>query len=215
MPPEGPDPSRVFLALCVGWLIITGLVCAAIAPWEMAWAFLVVTSPLFFFAATWALVVPIAAVVVAVRRMIKRRYLQGLAWSGFPVLAVAIAMLGSRAGDAIYFVWHKAAYDAVVASAKAGKCTAEDFKARSVAVDSWDCDDPITIVFPWDGFLSQWWGVVYDAADEFAKRPRTRAAAWKSREIGDLLSCSWASFGVGNHYYIGSGSFASGPEGCQ
>lgn len=212
MIPAKPSTS---LKLCIGWLIITGGLSAVIAPFEMETAFFFVLSPLFFFVAIWLLVVPIAAVVVAVRTMTKRRYLQGLAWLGFPVLAAAIVILGSHAGDALYFVWHKSAYDAVVASAKAGKWAGEDLRAHGVVVLSWDCDGPITIVFRWEGLLDNWSGVVYDAADEFAKRPPARTAAWKSRDTGQLLSCSWASLGVGNHHYIGSGSFAGGPEGCQ
>ena len=214
MLPPRPGASPTIIAVCAICSIATGLA-VVFAASGLDW------MPFrgFTFTGVWLwlawLLVSFVAMIVAARRTIRGRYLLALAWLSIPVLAALMEIAGWRVGDALRFTWYKSAYDAVVASAKAGKCSGRDLKALGVAVDSWDCDDPITIVFPWDGFLSQWWGVVYDAADEFAKRPRRRAASWTHRNTGELLSCSWASFGVGNHYYIGSSSFATRPGGCE
>jgi hypothetical protein len=214
MSPGRPGASPIFVAVSAVCSVAAGLA-AAFAASGLDW----VPFRGFTFTAVWLwlawLTVSLVAMIVAARRLFSHRHLIGLAWLCVPVLAALMEIAGWRVGDALRFAWYKSTYDAVVASAKAGKCSGQDLKARGVAVDSWDCDDPITIVFPWDGFLSQWWGVVYDAADEFAKRPRKRIATWTHRRSGEFLSCSWASFGVGHHYYIAYGDYGTGPNGCD
>jgi hypothetical protein len=191
---------RSFVALCAIGLILAGLLVIAA---HVFWLALLFLGPVTLF----ALVISIAALVMALKTIFRRRYLMGLAWMGVLAFAATVAILGQHVSEVLHFATNKAAFDAVVTRAKAGKCDPEDIKSQDITVADWQCDDPMIIIFVWDSFLENWEGVVYDASDEFSKPPRERSAESKRHPIGKSLSCSSTSLSVGNHYYVGAGTF--------
>ena len=205
---KGRAPAAPFAWLCAAWLVASftlpgflslgallslgssGLIWPALAVW---------------------IAVPIAAFGMSIKRLWAGRYYRAAAWSLVPAAVVVLCLYGSVIGDVEAFWLNKASYDRVVADAAAGRCSSEDRQHWTVATDAFDCSEPIIIVFIWDGLLSSWSGIVYDAADQIIKSPNERSAAWKNREAGRLLSCSRAWLALGGHYYRAGGNFGGGP----
>jgi hypothetical protein len=154
----------------------------------------------------WA-IVPVVALVLAIKRLRGGNFGRAVAWLSLPAALVLFIFKGPVIGDAAQFWLNKRAYDRAVADAHAGKCAADDRRSWGVEIDGADCREPVTIIFAWGGFLSTWHGVVYDAADQIAKPPEERSGAWRNRDIGELLACSRVSFAFGNHYYRASGNY--------
>jgi hypothetical protein len=168
-------------------LTLSGLIWPALAVWIAA---------------------PIAAFVMGIQRLRARRYYHAGAWLMVPAAVIALFFYGSVAGAMAGFWLNKAAYDRVVSDAAAGRCSSEDRQHWNVAIDAFSCDEPLIVVFVWDGFLSSWNGVVYDAADQISKSPRERSKTWNDREVGKLLSCSRAWLALGGHYYRAGGDYS-------
>ncbi len=154
----------------------------------------------------WA-IVPVVALVLAIKRLRGGHFWRAAAWLSLPAALVLFCLKGPVIGDAAQFWLNKRAYDRAVADAHAGKCSADDRRTWGVDIGGADCHEPVTIIFAWGGFLSMWDGVVYDAADQIAKAPEARSESWRNRDIGELLACSRASFAFGNHYYRASGNY--------
>jgi hypothetical protein len=196
----------LFAFLAGAWLVIT-LVLPAVSTFRLLFAIVFVTHSIWPVLVAWA-IVPTVALILAVKRFRAQRFAASIAWLGVPAAAILIYFAGTTIGDRVHFWIEKSSYDRVLADAHAGKCEAGDHKPWGVAIDAIDCHDPITVVFIWDGFLSAWNGVIYDAADEIAKLPEDRSEGWRSREIGKLLGCSGATYAFGAHYYRAGGDYA-------
>ena len=158
--------------------------------------------------------VPVGALLLGIKRFRKGRYRSGLGWLTILAASILLCFHGRSLGETLRFQWNKPSYDRVVADARAGRCAKADQKHWNVDIDAVDCSDPVTVIFVWDGFLSMWNGVIYDAGDQIAKTSRDRSPAWKNRAIGHLLSCSGTSRSLGGHYYLAGGNYTSGTDEC-
>jgi hypothetical protein len=159
--------------------------------------------------------VPVYALVLSAFSFHRKRYRLASGLLLVPGICVLLVLDGRDWGERVWFELHRASYDKVVAQARAGRCNPSDWKQIDVAVDGIDCGPPITIVFPWSGFLSSWWGVVSDAGEQIVRAPKDRNETWKRREIGGLLSCSGGGRSFGSHYYRAGGSYTSGTNECD
>lgn len=203
---------RGFSIVCGVWFIAS-LTVRSLPGSEYLLFLLLVTGGVWFAVFLWT-IVPAIAIFLAINRIVTRQYRSAAGWLMVPAAGVLVYFLGTDVGDIIRFRLNKASYDRIASDAIAGKCAQDGHVYRSVAIDAIDCH-PVTIIFPWGGFLSIWHGVVYDAEDQIIKPARDRSAAWKNREIGALLSCSGADLTLGDHYYRASGDYTSGTDDCD
>lgn len=116
-----------------------------------------------------------------------RRGIEGLVLFlvGGIVLAIASPQL-KRAGDWLWFVTHRATYDAVVADLRAGR---EPPAAMNVHTDA---GPPLRVAFVWGGVGDRWRGVVWDPTRIFASaEPGGAPVAAEARRLfhGGLESC--------------------------
>ncbi len=114
---------------------------------------------------------------------------------------------GIDLGDMIHFWLNKARYDRIVSDVILGRCSQEDSRGWKATIVATECRAPAIIAFEHDRMLSVWRGIVYDASDEIAKPPHERSAAWKSRDVAELIGCSEVRVAFGGHYYAVSGEF--------
>jgi hypothetical protein len=202
--------SYALAIACAAWFIAS-LVIPALPIWESIFLYVIFVSVFYSHGiwpaiAIWALL-PTTGFLLALTRIHRRCYRSAIAWLTVPAAGVLLFFFGLDASGFARFRVTKASYDQVIADARMGKCATEDRRRWNVAIDVIDCDDPVIVVFIWDGLGSLWHGVVYDATDEISKPPQDRSTAWKSRPIGDLLSCSGARMAYGDHYYRAGGSY--------
>jgi hypothetical protein len=200
---------RGFAIACVVWFVAS-LTLPSLPLTDVVLVLLAFSGAVWLAVIAWA-VVPAIALIVALKRFARRQYRYGVAWLMVPVSLLPMYLLGTIAGDTARFWFNKSQYDRVVADATRGNCSPKDQRSWQPTIDAIDCGNPVTIVFLWGGFLSSWHGVVYDAGDEIVKPAKQRSAQWKSREIGELLSCSRADLRFGSHYYRAGGSYTSAP----
>lgn len=210
-------PTRLFAIACGVWLLAS-LIIPALPVGEDIFFNVLLPSVLVFGTlwpamAAWA-AIPAGAMLLAAKRLVRRRYRAASAWAAFAALGALVMLYGSFLSDAMRFQFGKSAYERVVADARAGRCTDADRRQWKVAIDEIHCSDPIVIIFVWGGFVSMWHGVVYDAADEIAKPPSERSPEWKHRPIGALLSCSGVKMPLGGHFYRAGGSYVAGIDEC-
>jgi hypothetical protein len=163
--------------------------------------------------AAW-LLVPLFAAIQSVRLLVARRPMAAFGLLPVPAIAIAIFVFGSTIATETHWRYSRPSYERVVDDALHGKCSGEDRKHWRATIDTYDCERPVTVVFLWGGFLSSWYGVIYDEADEIAKPANGRSNGWKHRDIGALLSCSEGYKSLGNHYYLASGSYVEGVDVC-
>jgi hypothetical protein len=207
---------RGFATVCGAWLIASVLI-PALPLWEaMFFCFLLfsfgLTGGMWLALSLWA-AIPAAAMILAMRRVLERRYGSAVGWFSVPAAGVFLFFFATDIGDIVRFRLNKASYDRVVADAHANKCSKQVHERGDIAIDGIDCD-PITVIFTWGGFGSIWHGIVYDAGDEIMRSPQDRSTAWKNRPIGNLLSCSGAKGALGEHYYRAGGSYTAGKNDC-
>jgi hypothetical protein len=191
-----------FAGICVLWMTATAFIAVTFGYFD-EWFFLgllVVPEILW-------LIVPIVAIVRAVKRLRQRRFKAAVAWLLVPAIGAVISALGYTFGDAVMFRIHKSAYEAVVKDVSAGRCSRPQRTAWHVQVDYVNCGPPVIIVIPWGGFLSFWHGVIFDASDEISKPSGQRSVAWRATEAGHALQYSGVKRPLGDHYYVAGGSY--------
>jgi hypothetical protein len=201
------DPIRIFAAVCVIWLCVTALLVAALRTYDGMFFFTMVLG--IFLIPIWA-IVPVAAIVLAIRRTMVRQYRAALSWLSVPIAAVLLCYGAWSVAESARFWLDKTSYNRVLADALAGKCSDENRRTWDLAVDMIDCRQPIVIVFSWGGFAGAWHGVVYDASDEIENPPEMRSDTWKNRKIGMLLSCTGTIRQLAPHFYSVGGYETSG-----
>lgn len=197
---------RSFVWLCVLWVAMTGFI-AVTSDYYDLWFFFVMLFVFMVIPALLWLCVPIVAVVLAIKRFRMRRIKAALGWLLVPVSAAAVSALGHAFGDVVMFQIHKSAYERIVEDASSGHCSVADRALWPVLVDLTNCRAPVIVVIPWVGFLSVWHGVIYDASDEISKPPEERSIEWKASPTGKALQGSGAWKALGDHYYLGGGSY--------
>jgi hypothetical protein len=205
-----------FAMVCGAWLIASLLV-PTLPLWEEVSFYSILfsvglTGGMWFALSLWA-AIPAAAMILAIRRVLERRYGSAVGWSSVPAAGALLFFFATDIGDIVRFRLNKASYDQVVADARASKCSKQVQERGDIAIDGIDCD-PITVIFTWGGFGSIWHGIVYDAGDEIIRSPQDRSFTWKNRPIGSLLSCSGAKRELGDHYYRAGGSYTAGKDDC-
>ena len=154
----------------------------------------------------WA-AIPVATLVLGVRRLLQRRYRAGIGWLLVPATAAACIVPANELGDTLLFRLYKPSYDTIAKEASAGRCSSGEQLAWRVQVAFASCTAPVALVIPWGEFVSLWFGVIYDAGDEIAKPPLLRSAQWRSTPGGEALKNSHAKSvrSLGNHYYFATG----------
>jgi hypothetical protein len=191
--------------------LIASLLAPALPLWEDVFFFSLLVG-MWFALGLWA-AIPVAAMILAMRRLLAGRYGSAVGWFSVPAAGVFLFFFTTDFGEILRFRLNKDAYDRVVTDARANKCSGQVQGRGGIAIDGIDCD-PITVVFPWGGFGPIWHGIVYDAGDEIIRPPQERSTAWKTRPIGSLLSCSSAKRTMGDHYFLAGGSYSAGKHDC-
>lgn len=210
-----------FGIICLLWLVASALLPALgfydwrifmvlvfeMLPLAMVWP----AGPFWALVLLWA-IVPLLAAATAYRHLIALSYRSAALFSFVPVVGLLVFFFGRDLGDELRFRLDRSIYDRIVAEASQSGCAPGDLRRYGIAIDAVGCQ-PLTIVFLWGGFLSGWYGIVYDAGDEIMRPPDERSTAWRSRPIGDLLSCSRGNLALGDHYYRAGGEYSTFP-GC-
>ncbi|HEY5209906.1 MAG TPA: hypothetical protein VIJ42_10730 [Stellaceae bacterium] len=204
--------SRLFAVTCGIWLLLS-FVGPSLPYFDAALVLLAVSGGLWVASVLW-IIVPLGALAIGAKRIFARQYVSAIVWAVVPAAGVFLYFGGTHLADTIRFRLEKTDFDRVVADVSAGRCSRSARKQWNVAVDEFSCQKPIIVVFPWGGFLSNWYGIIYDAADQIAKAPKDRSPAWKGSDIGKALSCSGAKFSLGGHYHRAGGSYVSGTDAC-
>ena len=151
-----------------------------------------------------ATVVYLAPLVFVARR--STAHLFGRRWGSGAICALPLAagilvvLYGRLAGEVLHFRLKKAEYDRFISAVIAGKCEAARAMSTSARYHA-DifCKHPIVAIFPWDGYSTYWYGVVYDEDDDIhsTATPESEASVW--------LSCSAARTSLGGHCFIAGG----------
>ena len=197
--------ANTFLAcVVVAWALLTIAVPAA--GMLMPFMFLLGPSGMWVAVVAW-IAVPLAGVIVALRRLWVRRYRSAAVWCLVPVAGVVLAFYGIQIGDIVDFWLNKAQYDRVVSDLVRGRCSVEDRAGWKPRMIYYECQAPAIAAFEHDGMLSTWRGFVYDATDEIAKPQAERSAAWKNRDIAEFVCDAETRVALGDHYYIVFGNF--------
>ena len=149
--------------------------------------------------------VPVLLVLCALRAIFLKRYLAGISWIAVVTLGFLIVWPDALIGLRLRFYASKYIYDHAVSQAEAGRCSMQDKGDWTWPAEFASCDKPVLLIFDWGGLGSSWFGVVYDAADEIVKPVKDRSPAWKTREVGRILSCSEVAVPLGWHYYLSGG----------
>lgn len=186
------DGGRVFRSAVALWVILTGFYCFA-AFIDDGTTFLIAlgSEPLIAF---WIGVVAWSSVRL-VMRLRSQAVRPALRAALVPALAIGAVLYGRDIGDVVRFEIERPSYVAAIAAVRAG--SSDDSHVES------DIGPPLVAYFPWGGFLSVSYGVVFDEADQMAKPAAVRQEAWKARRIPFELTCEGAVLPVGGHFYIG------------
>jgi len=195
----------LFGFLCATWVFVSLAVPAS--GGVMPLLFVLGLSGAFWFAVAAWIAVPAVAAAVIIRLLWVRRYRAAAGWSLVPAVGVLLVLYGIDLGDMIHFWLNKARYDRIVSDVILGRCSHEDSRGWKATIVATECQAPAIIAFEHDRMLSVWRGIVYDASDEIAKPPHERSAAWKSRDVAELIGCSEVRVAFGGHYYAVSGEF--------
>ena len=150
-------------------------------------------------------VVPALLVFKAGRSIFRGHYLIGIRWIATIVFGFVVVWPDALIGPRLRFYASKYAYDRVTADVEAGFCEGRKWP---IPVEFVECRKPVVVTFDWFGLGSAWSGVVYDAADEMRKPVKDRSAAWKTRDVGRILSCSEVAVSLGWHYYLTGGDIS-------
>ena len=186
--------------------------------WALAGAAVLMSYSFFGFGATFiagvvvsllggpigAMVVYLAPLTLVVRRLLI--HLAARRWGGATLCAlpmgigVLAVLYGQLAGEVLHFRLRKPEYDRITSAVIAGKCEAA--KAMSPNARYYAdvyCERPITVIFPWGGYSSLWYGVVYNEDDDI------HSPATSKSEAHMWLSCSAAKVSLGEHYFLAGG----------
>jgi hypothetical protein len=184
--------SALFRIAVLLWLMETGFYCI-----ESLFGDSTVLGLLFLLSiwliAFWV-AVPIWAVLVAVARMRRRAYRAAGVAALVPILAIASYPHGRYIGDVIRFERERPSYVAALAAARAGKV--EDNAEVYVG-------PPLIAFFPWGGFLTTSYGVIFDETGQAAKPLTVRLEAWAGRDIPMELKCPGDVLPLGGAFYVG------------
>ena len=127
-------------------------------------------------------------------------------WGGAALCAIPIAigilvvLYGRLAGEVLHFRLKKQEYERIVSAAVDGRCEAARAMSPSPRyyADVY-CEHPIVVIFPWGGYSSLWYGVVYNEDDDI------HSTATSKSEARMWLSCSVATASLGGHYFLAGG----------
>ncbi len=182
------SPGDLILGVAtVAWLLVTAFYCARdVDPFYgllVALASTVVT-PLW-------LIVPVWALVVAVRRLRSQAYVAAGLAALIPLVALAVPDYGPSLGVFLRFYLERPGYVARIEAARAGRDDPDIVTGASVVA-----------FFPWSGSATGTYGVVYDEFDVIGKPIAMRQELWRYRPVPGELLCDGKVRPLGNHFYM-------------
>ena len=153
--------------------------------------------PFILLAVLW-LVVPVGALIICLRRFLRRDFRPRWDWA-VPALA-GVVITGYlnygpiAVGDIVRFRIERAGFEAKIDAVRAGRLPADD--------DTF-AGPPMVAVFHWGGFLSEWVGVVYDESDYFGDTKNGPVPGWTASSLGEqILACPSSVRSMGGHFYV-------------
>lgn len=184
-----------------GWRAFRTVVCVSLATTiaffigltfvdEFFWPLLAASAgPVLF--ALW-LSVPVAAVVVLVRRLRRRDYLAAMFPALVPIVGLVLVYHGPYIGAFIRFMIERPVYAARI---RAGHPDGINFEITS--------GPPLVAFIPWGGTAVMSYGVVFDESDVVTKSLKEREDAWRGRAVPGELLCDGKVVPFGGHFYMG------------
>jgi hypothetical protein len=133
------------------------------------------------------------AVMLAIERVKHHRRVPAILPALVPVIAVGMIWQGYYVGALVHFELARPGYVARIDAARLGVADADVAGER-----------PTVAFFAWGGFLSNSYGIVYDAGDVITKPLRVRQEAWQGRRVPGELLCDGTVTPFGGHFYYGS-----------
>ncbi|HUC64594.1 MAG TPA: hypothetical protein VMA53_04140 [Stellaceae bacterium] len=133
------------------------------------------------------------AVMRAIDRVKHHRRVAAILPALVPVIAVGMIWQGYYVGALVHFELARPGYVARIAAARSAVVDADFAGVR-----------PTVAFFAWGGFLSNTYGIVYDAGDVITKPLRVRQEAWQTRRVPGELLCDGSVMPFGGHFYYGS-----------
>jgi hypothetical protein len=157
--------------------------------WTFGW--LTVLS-LLTLASAW-LLLPIGAVVAAVRRAYRGAWRDAARAACVPAIAMLAVLYGREAGEFVRFRMERPQYLAAIEAARAG---------HPSGTTHVDVGPPTFAYFIWGGMVWGTAGVAYDETDEAGKPAEIRSANWRERQGKSELSCDADIRPLGGHFYM-------------
>lgn len=184
--------GRAFRSAVALWIILSGIYCfLAFIDDDILFFTALGSLPLIVF---WVGVVVWSSVLAAMR-LWSHAYRPALRAALVLPLATGVIFYGQDVGDVVRFEIERPSYIAAIAAARGGRSDNEHVEI--------DVGPPMVAYFPWGGFLSVSYGVVFDETDQMVKPVAARREAWADRGVPVELKCEGGVLAVGGHFYVG------------
>jgi hypothetical protein len=138
------------------------------------------------------LVVPCGAFFMTIARLKRRAYVAAFPTALVVIAGFGVALYGPTIGALLRFEVERPTYVARIEKARAGGIDSE------IATGL-----PILAFFPWGGFVTNTYGVIYDESKMIAEPLAVRRERWRDRVVPDGLLCEGRVTPLHGAFYLG------------